>query len=161
MDYLSAAPIDAGAELAAFEAAAPAGAGAVVSFTGRVRGEAGGARVSALHLQAHPRMTEAGIAKAIAQAQARWPLLGVRVLHRIGPVAPGGTLVFVAAASAHRRAAFEAADFLMDYLKTEAILWKKEVTEAGETWIEPREEDHRDAARWRPETGAEPHAWHQ
>ncbi|MDJ0921400.1 MAG: molybdenum cofactor biosynthesis protein MoaE [Henriciella sp.] len=124
------------------------GAGAVVSFTGHVRPSAHGSAVTGLFLQAYSPLTEQGIEQAIETATARWPLSAVRVIHRIGEMTPGEAIVFVATASAHRRAAFEAADFLMDYLKTEAVFWKKETGETGSTWIEPRSEDYQDRARW-------------
>lgn len=124
------------------------GAGAVVSFTGHVRPQANGAEVKTLFLQAYSPLTENGIEQAIASAKTRWPLSAVRIIHRIGEMQPGATIVFVAAASAHRRAAFEAADFLMDYLKTEAVFWKKEIGAGGSVWIEPRAEDYQDSARW-------------
>ncbi|MEO0983173.1 MAG: molybdenum cofactor biosynthesis protein MoaE [Pseudomonadota bacterium] len=127
------------------------GAGAVVSFTGLVRGEDG--VVSTLHLQAYSPMTERGIEAAVKTAKARWPLIDAHVIHRIGDMAPGEPIVFVAIASAHRRAAFEAADYLMDYLKTDAVFWKKEVSSAGAAWIEPRAEDYQDRARWDAQGG--------
>lgn len=126
-------------------------AGAIVSFTGQVRPQAHAGEVSALYLQAYSPMTERGIEKALATAHEKWPLAGAHILHRTGEMRPGETIVFVATASKHRRAAFEAADFLMDYLKTEAVFWKKESTERGATWIEPRQDDYHDAARWQSE----------
>lgn len=147
MLVVSDAPFDAGQELSAFETAA-AGAGGIVSFTGLVRDVASAGAVTSLYLQAYSPLTENGIAAAIKAAQERWPLTAVKVIHRTGEMAPGDAIVFVATASIHRRAAFEAADFLMDYLKTEAVFWKKETTEAGERWIEPRLEDYEDRARW-------------
>lgn len=140
-------PIKAGAALSAFEKKVK-GAGAVVSFSGLVRDVSSAGSVETLHLQAYEPMTTNGIRKAVERAETRWQLHGVCVIHRIGDMAPSDTIVFVATASKHRRAAFEAADFLMDYLKTKAVFWKKEVTEAGATWIEPRLEDYDDAARW-------------
>jgi len=142
--------IDAAAALGRFEteAAKNQQTGAIVSFTGQVRGCARTGRVRSLFLQAYSPMTEQGIEQAVRQAEARWPLQAVHILHRTGLMAPGDTIVFVATASAHRRAAFEAADYLMDYLKTEAIFWKREDTITGSKWIEPRPQDHLDAARW-------------
>lgn len=123
--------------------------GGVVSFTGQVRPvNSSGIPVKHLHLQAHPTLTRDGIVQAVAEANARWPLEAAAIHHRIGDIASGDTIVFVAAASAHRRAAFEAADYLMDYLKTRAVFWKKEVTECGAEWIEPRQTDHADFSRW-------------
>ena len=93
-------------------------------------------------------MTAHGVEAAVEQARSRWPLEALTVHHRTGEIRTGETIVFVATASRHRRAAFEAADFLMDYLKTEAVFWKKEITEAGDVWIEPREQDYQDNQRW-------------
>lgn len=124
------------------------GAGGVVSFVGYVRPEAHGSDVIGLSLQAYSPLTENGIAAAITEAETRWPLKAVSVLHRIGDMAAGDPIVFVATASEHRRAAFEAADFLMDYLKTDAVFWKKELTQAGAVWIEPRAQDYDDRSRW-------------
>lgn len=130
------------------------GAGAVVSFAGLVRPQTPSSAVSKLHLQAYSPMTERGIETACADALERWPLTAATVVHRIGNMQPGETIVFVATATAHRRAAFEAADFLMDYLKTEAVFWKKETLETGEeVWIEPRGEDYTDRQRWKTTKG--------
>ena len=96
-------------------------------------------------------MTERGINQAVKDASERWPLESASVIHRIGVILPGEPIVFVATSSAHRRDAFEAADFLMDYLKTKAVFWKKEVTCEGEFWIEPRLSDYADAKRWSKE----------
>ena len=130
-----------------FERAA-SGAGAIVSFTGLVRETGTQGKVSTLHLQAYSPMTERGIRSAAEEAERRWPLTALSIVHRIGNMSPGEPIVFVATASAHRRAAFEAADFLMDYLKTEAVFWKKEVTEQGSEWIEPKPQDYSDRNRW-------------
>ncbi|MEL6956290.1 MAG: molybdenum cofactor biosynthesis protein MoaE [Pseudomonadota bacterium] len=128
--------------------------GGIVSFSGVVRGKnAEGDRVISLFLQEHPTLTERGIQAALDEASARWTLEDGLVRHRIGSITPGETIVFVATASAHRRAAFEAADFLMDYLKTKAVFWKKEVTKAGAAWIEPRAADHHDFDRWQEAEG--------
>ena len=151
---LTDAPLYAPALLAEVEAEYP-DAGAIVSFSGIVRPEnSTGDAVTGLYLQAYSPMTERGMTASLTEALKRWPLDGAMVLHRIGDMAPGDTIVFVATASAHRRAAFEAADFLMDYLKTQAVFWKKETTAAGSTWIEPRAEDYADAARWAQAEGA-------
>ncbi len=123
------------------------GAGAIASFTGYVRGEGGS--VSRLRLTHYPGMTEAKIKVLTAKAHVRWNLLACHVTHRVGDMGAGEAIVFVAAASPHRRAAFEAVDFLMDYLKSEAPFWKQEIGPGGEaTWIEPKENDRRDIARW-------------
>ena len=140
-------PIDASAELRTFEAAAPQ-AGGIVTFSGQVRETAASGHVTSLYLQAYTPMTENGIKAAIADANARWTLEQTCVIHRTGAMLPGETIVFVATAAKHRRAAFEAADFLMDYLKTKAVFWKKEDTDTGSHWIEPREADYSDAGRW-------------
>lgn len=147
MLIVSDAPIDASALLKSFEASA-VGVGAIVSFTGMVRSNAAEGNVEYLFLQSYSPMTETGIQTAIDETRSRWPVANVLVQHRIGEMKPGETIVFVATASAHRRAAFEAADFLMDYLKTEAVFWKKEKTDRGEKWIEPRAVDYSDAERW-------------
>ncbi len=147
MNFLFKDPIDAAEMLSVFERACP-GAGAIVSFTGLVRESSAKGRVRELFLEAYSPLTERGIQSAIEAAKMRWPLLGTHIRHRVGAMVPGETIVFVATASAHRRAAFEAADFLMDYLKTEAIFWKKETTDKGSIWIEPRAEDYKDHARW-------------
>lgn len=123
-------------------------AGAVVSFSGLVRSSSSAGEVKQLHLQAYSPMTENGIESALKEANARWSLSNATVHHRIGDMQPGDTIVFVATASKHRRAAFEAADFLMDYLKTKAVFWKRETTTSSEVWIEPRDQDYSDATRW-------------
>ena len=144
---VSDAPIDASALMKAFEQSA-AGAGAIVTFSGLVRPSASNGAVDTLFLQAYPAMTESGIEAAMQATRERWPVSHLQVVHRTGEMKPGDTIVFVAAASAHRRQAFEAADFLMDYLKTRAVFWKREDTESGTEWIEPRAEDYQDATRW-------------
>ncbi len=142
-------PIDAPAELAAFQAtlfAQGADAGAIVSFTGQVRIDGGA--VEALELQAYPGFTEASIEQLARQVAQDRGLQAFSIVHRVGHVAPGETVVFVAAASAHRRAAFDGADQLMDYLKSRAPFWKKSIERDGARWIEPRAEDYQDATRW-------------
>ena len=141
-------PFDPGAELSAFEKKA-SGAGAVVSFVGKVRAIAGGDPVKALYLEYYPGVTERSIGEIEAKARQRWEIEDALIIHRVGALEPGEPIVMVCVASAHRREAFEAADFLMDYLKTEAMFWKKEIRKSGEAWIEPRKEDYKDAARWR------------
>lgn len=139
-------PFDPGAALAAFTAEA-VGAGAVVSFTGHVRDEGG--RLTALTLEHYPGMTEREIARWVETARERWPLIAVQVIHRTGRLTPGEPIVFVAAASAHRAAAFEAASFLIDLLKTQAPFWKLEEGAEGARWVEAREADDAAAQRWR------------
>lgn len=144
---ISPEPIDAGTEFKYFEAQTR-DAGGMVTFSGLVRPTASAGAVNTLSLQAYSPMTENGIRAAMTDAKTRWSLEAATVIHRVGSMRPGETIVFVATAAKHRRAAFEAADFLMDYLKTEAVFWKKEDTETGAHWIEPRREDYEDAARW-------------
>lgn len=120
--------------------------GAVATFTGLARAEAG--QTSVLELEAYPGFTEARIAEIAETARARFSLDDLMVLHRVGAIGPGEPIVFVATAARHRRAAFEACDFLMDYLKSRAPFWKKETGPDGTRWIEPRAQDHADIARW-------------
>ncbi len=139
--------IDAAAESAALSAGR-ADVGAVVAFSGICRGDEAGEKIAALSLEHYPGMAEAEIEGHVREAETRWPLLGVRVVHRTGRIVPGETIVLVAVASAHRQAAFAAAEFLMDYLKTKAPFWKK-VEAAGIThWVEAHEKDDQAAARW-------------
>ena len=122
--------------------------GAVVSFTGLCRDEGG--RLQALELEHYPGMAEAEIARVAQDAVERWPLGGLTAIHRYGLVRPGEQIVLVVATSAHRRAAFEAADFMMDYLKTRAPFWKREHLIDGTVggWVEAKAEDDAAAARW-------------
>lgn len=122
--------------------------GAVVTFTGLCRDEGG--TLAALELEHYPGMAEEELAAIAAKAAQRWPLQGVTVIHRFGRIAPGEDIVLVITASAHRRAAFEAADFLMDYLKTRAPFWKKEHRADGSAggWVAAKDADDADAARW-------------
>jgi molybdopterin synthase catalytic subunit len=145
MIRIQAEPFDPAAELAAFIARA-AGAGAIASFTGLVRSQSG--RVSGLELDHYPALTERAVAAIGDEARARFGLDGLLIVHRHGALAPGEPIVFVAAAAAHRRAAFEAVDYMMDRLKTEAPFWKREHGPDGPRWIEPREADVKDRARW-------------
>jgi molybdopterin synthase catalytic subunit len=124
--------------------------GAVATFTGLARAEEGA--TTTLELEAYPGFTEARIGEIVAKARVRFKLDDVAILHRVGKIGPGEPVVFVATAARHRRAAFEACDFLMDYLKAKAPFWKKEHGPDGERWIEPRAEDHADVARWDKET---------
>ena len=121
--------------------------GAVVSFLGVCRddGKDGGA---ALTLEYYPGMAESEIARHADTAMSRWPLNGLTVIHRVGRLAPGENIVLVLTASQHRQAAFEAAEFLMDYLKTNAPFWKREESKSGASWVEAREHDDAAAARW-------------
>jgi molybdopterin synthase catalytic subunit len=124
--------------------------GAVASFTGICRG----GDIAAMTLEHYPGMAEAEIERHVQEAETRWPLLGVTVIHRYGRLVPGDNIVLVATASQHREAAFAAAEFLMDYLKTRAPFWKKEERAGGDGWVEARQSDAAAAARWagrRPE----------
>jgi molybdopterin synthase catalytic subunit len=120
--------------------------GAVATFTGIARAESGATRV--LELEAYPGFTEAEIGRIADQACDRFGLHDVAILHRVGRIAPGDPIVFVATAAGHRRAAFEACDFLMDYLKSRAPFWKKEHGPDGARWVEPTAQDHADRERW-------------
>ncbi|MEX0644412.1 MAG: molybdenum cofactor biosynthesis protein MoaE [Parvularculaceae bacterium] len=122
------------------------GSGAIVTFTGQVRDD--GAAVEALSLEHYPGFTESRIEEIAKEADGRWRLDGLLIVHRVGKLSPSEPIVFVAAASGHRRDAFEAVDFVMDYLKSAAPFWKKEISGGKERWIEPRAEDHTDLARW-------------
>ena len=124
-------------------------AGAVVLFTGHVRDEAG--QVSGLVLEHYPQMAEAETLRILEQAQARWPLLRAWVQHRVETIRPGELIVLVGVASEHRQAAFEAAAFVMDFLKTRVPIWKKTLSADGATWVSARHRDELAAARWQPE----------
>jgi len=122
--------------------------GAVVSFTGICRGIEGSEPIAALRLDHYPGMAEPEIKRHADEAMARWPLQGLTIIHRFGRIPPGENIVLVVTASSHRQAAFEAAEFLMDYLKTSAPFWKQEESARGKSWIEARDHDDAAAARW-------------
>ena len=122
--------------------------GALVTFIGLVRDFNDGDVVSGLFLEHYPGMTEKVLADIIAQAKKRWPLLGVRIVHRVGQLGPGDQIVFVGVTSEHRAAAFEACDFLMDFLKTKAPFWKKETGVGVDRWVETRRSDDESTRRW-------------
>jgi molybdopterin synthase catalytic subunit len=122
--------------------------GAVVSFSGICRGAEDGERIAALTLEHYPGMAEAEIARHAETAMARWPLTGLTVIHRVGRIAPGENIVLVLTASQHRQAAFQAAEFLMDYLKANAPFWKREESAQGTSWVDARQHDDHAAARW-------------
>jgi molybdopterin synthase catalytic subunit len=122
--------------------------GALVTFTGICRGAENGEPILALHLEHFPDMAEAEIARHVEDAQARWPLLGVIVIHRHGRIAPGEDIMMVATASPHRQAAFAAAEFLMDFLKTRAPFWKRVESAGASTWVDAKAEDDAAARRW-------------
>ena len=123
--------------------------GGIVTFTGTVRGEAKGRPITSMTLEHYPGMTESELARVEAEAVQRWPLSASLVIHRYGALAPGDNIVLVVTASAHRHAAFEAAEFLMDFLKTRAPFWKKETAADGSGgWVDARESDDAALARW-------------
>jgi len=124
-------------------------AGAVVTFIGKVRDMNLGDNVTGLSLEHYPGMTEKALAEICDQAEQRWPLLNVRVIHRVGHLDIGDQIVFVGVSSAHRGAAFEACEFVMDYLKTKAPFWKKERTTEATRWVESRDSDAKAAERWK------------
>ena len=140
------AGFDLGAQSDAF-AAGVSGAGAIVTFTGVVRdADAGG--LVAMEIEHYPGMTERSIAELIVQARQRFDVHGVRVIHRVGPLAVAEQIVLVAVTSAHRQQAFDCAAFLMDWLKTSAPFWKKEIAGADARWVDARESDEAAARRW-------------
>jgi len=134
---------DAGAEIARLNASTDVGA--VATFTGHVRADDG---LIALTLEHYPAMTEREIARHVAEAEERWPLLGVTIIHRVGRLVPGDRIVFVGVASSHRQAAFEACEFLMDYLKIHAPFWKQEERAGATRWVEAKSADEKAARRW-------------
>jgi len=138
------ADFDVGAEIAALSAGHGA-TGAVASFVGLVRHDG---EVAAMTLEHYPGMTERALAEIVGEAKARWSLIAVRVIHRVGRLLPGERIVFVGIASTHRHDAFSACAFVMDYLKTRAPFWKKEDTPSGPRWVDARETDDFAAARW-------------
>jgi molybdopterin synthase catalytic subunit len=141
------ADFDVGHEIAALSNGC-SDVGAVVSFSGICRGSENGEPIAALTLEHYPGMAEAEIKRHTDEAMSRWPLTGLSVVHRIGRITPGENIVLVVAASAHRQAAFQAAEFLMDYLKANAPFWKREESPKGSSWIEARGHDDAAAARW-------------
>lgn len=141
------ADFDLGAEVAALRAG-DAGVGAVVAFIGTVREFGDGQAISAMELEHYPGMTEAAIEAMIDAAQQRFDIRAARVVHRVGPLSPTDQIVLVAVSSAHRGQAFQACEFLMDYLKTQAPFWKKEITAAGASWVDARSSDDAALERW-------------
>ena len=133
--------------------------GAIVTFTGVMRSENDGASVAGMTLEHYPGMTEAELARVEAEAGQRWPLQASLIVHRVGTLNPGDNIVLVVTASAHREAAFAAAEFLMDHLKTRAPCWKKQTRADGaEHWVETRDSDESAAGRWQrhPRAGEDP-----
>ncbi|MBI2306133.1 MAG: molybdopterin synthase catalytic subunit MoaE [Rhodocyclales bacterium] len=141
------ADFDVGAEIAALSAG-DARVGAVASFVGLVRDVNDGAGIAEMTLEHYPGMTEKALQAIVAEAQSRWDIYAVRVIHRVGRLLPCERIVFVAVSSAHRGEAFAACEFIMDYLKTRAPFWKREVTPDGARWVDARETDDDAAARW-------------
>jgi molybdopterin synthase catalytic subunit len=141
------APFDLGEESAAFAAAAGTGTGAVVTFTGVVRDMPGGG-LEAMEIEHYPGMTESAIRTYAEEARTRWALEDVLVIHRYGRLEPGEMIMMVATAAAHRKDAFEAAEYLMDYLKSRAPFWKKEITRTGADWVAAKDEDEEALSRW-------------
>jgi molybdopterin synthase catalytic subunit len=149
--YLRAIVQEADFDVAALQSSLLAGMseeGAVATFTGYVRRANDDRHVSALELEHYPGMTEKSITAILQEAVERWPVLAASVVHRVGKLSPGDQIVWVGVASAHREAAFTACEFIMDYLKTRAPFWKKEMGPTGETWVAVREHDAGRAARW-------------
>lgn len=150
---VQAAPFDVESEVAALRAG-DARVGAVVTFVGTVRDTNEGDAVATLELEHYPGMTEKALQAIVDEARARFDVLGLRVVHRVGRLAPTDAIVLVAVTGAHRGEAFDACRFVMDYLKTRAPFWKKERTPAGERWVEARASDDEAAGRWdAPATG--------
>lgn len=143
---IDAAPFDIGAESATFAQAAD-GMGAVVTFTGIVRDVADGGLV-AMEIEHYPGMTERAVASIAEEARQRWSLGDVLVIHRYGRLVPGEPIMMVATSARHRKEAFEAAEYLMDYLKSRAPFWKKEIGRNGDAWVEARSEDESALTRW-------------
>ena len=141
------ADFDVGREIAALSAGRT-DIGAVVSFSGICRGSEGRQPIAALTLEHYPDMAEAEIARHAEAAMSRWPLLALTVVHRVGRIAAGENIVLVLTASKHRQAAFEAAEFLMDFLKANAPFWKREESAGGTSWVDARDHDDAAAARW-------------
>jgi molybdopterin synthase catalytic subunit len=139
------APFDMGAEVEAFTAASK-GAGAVVTFSGLVRDEAG--TLTAMEIEHYPGMTEKALEKIRAEAVERWSLTDAMIIHRFGPMKPGDQIMMVATAARHRGDAFAAAEFLMDYLKSRAPFWKKEFGISGDAWVAAKDEDEAALNRW-------------
>ena len=142
-------PFDAAAE-AALLTRGRTDIGALVTFTGICRGDEVGEPIAALTLEHYPGMAETEIERHVAEALARWPLIGVTVIHRYGRIVPGEDIVLVVTASSHRAAAFAAAEFLMDYLKTRAPFWKQVEKASGAIWVDAKQTDDAAAERWSP-----------
>ena len=145
------ADFDLGSEQTALRARASGSLGAVASFVGLVRDVRDMASVSGLYLEHYPGMTENSIARIVEKAEKRWPVLDVVVVHRVGQLGPDEQIVLVLVGAEHRAAAFAGCEFIMDYLKTEAVFWKREVRAGGEHWIESTAEDDMRRRQWTPD----------
>lgn len=130
------------------------GAGAVASFVGVVRSGSGEDSIAAMTLEHYPGMTERALDAIVREAQQRWQIIDVTVIHRVGRLLPGEQIVFVGVASRHRGESFDACEFIMDYLKTRAPFWKKEETAQGAHWVDARESDDLAAAKWGRDPGS-------
>lgn len=140
-------PLDPEREMAALRRDNPS-IGALVSFVGLMRDMNAGEAVTAMTLEHYPGMTEKALGKIVEEAQGRWELQAVRVVHRVGRLSPLDPIVLVAVASRHRGEAFRACEFIIDYLKTRAPFWKKESTASGERWVQARDSDQEAESRW-------------
>jgi len=138
---------DAGAEMAAFRSSSK-NVGAIVSFVGLVRELSDSDKVENIYVEHYPGMSEKALNKIIAEAKQRWDLLAVRVIHRVGTLGPNAQIVLVATASTHRGHAFSSCEFIIDYLKTDAPFWKKEVKPNGEVWVITKDSDIKRMQRW-------------
>jgi molybdopterin synthase catalytic subunit len=146
---------DLGVELAHLRERSGGRLGGVASFVGVVRDSRGSDQVHGLFLEHYPGMTENSISAIIDQAESRWPLLDVVVVHRVGQLGPSEQIVLVVVGAGHRAAAFAACEFIMDYLKTEAVFWKREARGAGEHWIESTAEDDARRRQWLPDAATD------
>ena len=153
MIWVQEKPFDAAAELAKIKSG-NTGIGATCMFIGTVRELSDGETLRAMTLEHYPGMTENALAEIEKEARARWPLEASLIIHRYGRMEPGEDIVLVITCSSHRQAAFEAAEFLMDWLKTKAPFWKLEESETGGQWVDARESDDASAARWEKEPGS-------
>ena len=142
---IQSSPFDMGAEVRRFEGSV-SGAGAIVTFSGLVRDDGG--KLTAMEIEHYPAMTERAVEAIRLEAMDRWSLLGAVIVHRFGRLHPGEQIMMVATAARHRADAFMAAQFLMDYLKSRAPFWKKEIGPDGENWVAARDEDEDALARW-------------
>ena len=136
------------ASLQAWLLSGSAGEGAIATFTGYVRADKASANIQCMELEHYPGMTQDSIGSIVNNAAGRWPIIAARVVHRVGRLYPGEQIVWVGVSSAHRAAAFSACEYIMDYLKAEAPLWKKEYSGEGEHWVDAKESDVKRAGRW-------------